>query len=426
MSRSRYSTDWIQSVPAGWSVKPLCRIASVDDDSLDDDLGGRREFRYVDISSVDHIGGIKGASVIQASEAPSRARRLALQGDVVVSTVRTYLKAVAQVTEDYADCVFSTGFAVLRPKPALVAPGFLKWAMLNELLIQAIESHSEGLSYPAINSSALVKLKLVVPPREVQESLVRYLDRETAHIDGLIAKKARFIELLREKRHALITHAVTRGLDANAPMKDSGVQWLGEMPQGWDAVPLRVFMRHRRDIVGSASANTKLLSLTLQGVVERDLDNPTGKMPATFDGYQHISKGDMVFCLFDIDETPRTVGLAETDGMVTSAYQVFTPINELWARYLYYFFLHIDDHKRLKPFYKGMRKTIRPGAFLSIAIPRPPAEEAREIVLHLERATARIEALVRKTQHSIELLMEHRTALIAAAVTGKIDLTEAA
>src|SRR5690625_2817419 len=102
--------------------------------------------------------------------------------------------------------------------------------------------------------------------------------------------------------------------------KDSGVEWLGELPSSWQSMPLRTVLQLRREIVGSDSQNTKLLSLTLQGVIERDLDSPVGKMPASFDRYQRIDSGELVFCLFDIDETPRTVGIAPEAGMITSAY----------------------------------------------------------------------------------------------------------
>lgn len=204
-------------------------------------------------------------------------------------------------------------------------------------------------------------------------------------------------------------------------MKDTGVEWLGQLPADWGVAPLRVYLRLRRDIVGAASSTTRLLSLTLQGVIERDLENPTGKMPASFEGYQRVSAGEMIFCLFDMDETPRTVGIAPKDGMITSAYTVFQPRDALWARYLYYFFLHVDDHKRLKPFYKGMRKTIRPGAFLAIQVPKPPEGVARQLVEFLDRATMRIDTLVAKKTRFIELLREKRQALITYAVTKGLD-----
>jgi len=204
-------------------------------------------------------------------------------------------------------------------------------------------------------------------------------------------------------------------------MKDSGAEWLGKVPVTWDVAPLRFFLKLRRDIVGSASASTKLLSLTLQGVIERDLENQAGKMPASFDGYQHISAGEMVFCLFDMDETPRTVGIAPQDGMLTSAYTVFHPQSDLWARYIYYFFLHVDEYKRLRPFYRGLRKTIRPGPFLSIQVPRPTEDAARRIVSHLDSITVRIDTLVARKTRFINLLREKRQALITHAVTKGLD-----
>ena len=322
------------------------------------------------------------------------------------------------------ECRVSPAYIVATNDEAQTSAAYLRWA-LRVFDVQHIKTLGAGVRQ-TVGFDDIGDCSIALPDKSEQEMIASHLDRATTRIDALVAKKIRFIELLREKRQALITHAVTKGLDRGVAMKDSGVEWLGEVPETWDTAPLKSFLQLRRDIVGTDSANTRLLSLTLQGVIERDLENPTGKMPASFDGYQRISAGEMVFCLFDMDETPRTVGVAPQDGMITGAYTVFRPQSELWARYLYYFFLHVDEYKRLKPFYKGLRKTIRSGPFLSIPVPRPKVSEAQAIVVHLDRATNRIDTLIAKTERSIELLREHRTALITAAVTGKIDLRPAA
>ncbi|MDE3106500.1 MAG: restriction endonuclease subunit S, partial [Acidobacteriota bacterium] len=108
--------EWIGSVPEHWEVKPICRVASCNDDSLPENVQPDQMLRYVDISSVNHTDGIAEVAEMRFADAPSRARRRAKTGDVVISTVRTYLKAVSAVTESYADCTYSTGFAVLRPR----------------------------------------------------------------------------------------------------------------------------------------------------------------------------------------------------------------------------------------------------------------------------------------------------------------------
>jgi type I restriction enzyme S subunit len=205
--------EWIGKVPEHWEVKPIKIIASCNDDSLPESIPSDTPIRYVDISAVSHDEGISGAEPMAFGEAPSRARRKAKVGDVVVSTVRTYLKSVASVDEAHADCVYSTGFAVLRARSGQLVPEFLKWLALNDLLIQAIESHSNGLRYPAINASELVNLKTVVPGLHEQRRIASVLDRETARIDLLIEKVQLSIDLLKKRRSALITAAVTGQID---------------------------------------------------------------------------------------------------------------------------------------------------------------------------------------------------------------------
>lgn len=205
--------DWIGEVPAHWEVKPLCRVVSVNDDVLASGFPVNAEISYVDISSVTYEKGIESSESMVFANAPSRAQRLTKKGDVVISTVRTYLKAFAEVDDDHADCVFSTGFAVLRRMPDQLEEGFLKWMISNELVVQAIESHSTGVSYPAINAGDLVKLEVAVPPSNEQVRIAATLDHDAARIDNLIDKSLRSVDLLKEHRSALITAAVTGQID---------------------------------------------------------------------------------------------------------------------------------------------------------------------------------------------------------------------
>ena len=205
--------EWIGDVPEHWEVKPIKFIASCNDDALPESTSPATVIQYVDISSVSHDEGIMGTETMLFCDAPSRARRKAMCGDVIVSTVRTYLKAVASVDELHADCVYSTGFAVLRARDGHLLPEFLKWLILNDLVIQAIESHSEGLSYPAINASELINLKVAVPGMLEQEAIAKHIDLETSRISRLIERIQDSIDLLKKRRSALITAAVTGQID---------------------------------------------------------------------------------------------------------------------------------------------------------------------------------------------------------------------
>ena len=225
-----------ESLPSLWSRRPIKYLATYNDDVLPENTDPDRRMSYVDIGNVQHGIGISGVEELTFSGAPSRARRLVRDGDVIVSTVRTYLRAIARIANPRSDLVVSTGFAVLRPG-ALLQPHFFGYAMQCETVIDEIVAHSTGVGYPGIAASELVRLKIPFPGVDTQAAVAKFLDRETAEADALVAKYERLIELLEEKRVALITQAVTKGLDPNGPMKDSGVEWIGRIPGSWDVVP---------------------------------------------------------------------------------------------------------------------------------------------------------------------------------------------
>lgn len=421
--------EWIGQVPEHWEVKPICRVTSVNDDALSDSTTGSTRISYVDISSVGYTEGIKQATEMAFEDAPSRARRKASTGDVVVSTVRTYLKAVAAVTDEYADCIFSTGFAVLRARQ--LEQSFLKWMILNELLIQSIEAHSEGLSYPAINASALVKLKSVIPPPEEQATIAAALERETARIDALIQKKTRFIELLKEKRQALITHAVTKGLDPNVKMKDSGIEWIGQVPEHWEVKPFKYILSAPMSYGANESAESddpnhpryiRITDLTENGTLRED----TFKTLPWDKAYSYLlSDGDILLA-----RSGATVGKSflyrETNGAACFAgYLIKASCNEEKAlpKYIY---AYLQSHSYWE-YISGSNiqstiQNVSAEKYSSMVLPVPQREEQATIAATLDRETARIDALIGKAEQSITLLKERRSAFITAAVTGQIDL----
>jgi type I restriction enzyme S subunit len=248
MSFPRYPTykrsgvEWLGEVPEHWQEKPLKTITSINDEVLPESLSRDYEIEYVDIGSVSLANGIEKTEAMLFGDAPSRARRIPRDGDVLVSTVRTYLKAIAPVVNPPSNLVASTGFAVVRPRHEL-EPGFLKYALQEEHFIQQVISRSTGVSYPAINASDVAKISLNLPGSSEQLAIATFLNHETAKIDALIAEQQRLIELLQEKRQAVISHAVTKGLNPHAPMKDSRVEWLGEVPEHWEVTQLRHYSK---------------------------------------------------------------------------------------------------------------------------------------------------------------------------------------
>ncbi len=152
------------------------------------------------------------------------------------------------------------------------------------------------------------------------------------------------------------------------------------------------------------------------------MDNPQGKFPSSFDTYQEVNPGDFIFCNFDNEETPRAVGLSPYYGMITGAYDVLYRKNQAFSdKFLIYYFLYIDDAKRFKPLYKGLRKTVPFDSFMSYKIPVPPIQEQDAMVAYLDAATAKIDEAIAQQQRMIDLLNERKKIIISKAVTRGLD-----
>ena len=212
------------------------------------------------------------------------------------------------------------------------------------------------------------------------------------------------------------------GLRPYPRTKDSGLEWLGEVPEHWEVRPNKSMLSRRRVLVGEEHPEFDLLSLTKGGVIVRDLSTGQGKFSADPGTCQEVRVGDLVFCLFDVPETPRTVGLSAHHGMITGAYTILECPDRLLQRFLEAFYIAMDDRKLLAPLYSGLRNTIPPSSFLRAKTPVPPVLEQRAIVRFLDHADRRIQRYIRAKERLIELLEEQKQAIIHQAVTGQIDV----
>lgn len=199
--------------------------------------------------------------------------------------------------------------------------------------------------------------------------------------------------------------------------QNTGVTWLGDIPAHWELMKNKYLFTEKKLTVGKLSSDYTLLSLTLKGIIARDMDNPQGKFPAEFNTYKVVNPNDLIFCLFDIEETPRTIGLAQQHGMITGAYTVMECQPEVSAKYLSYYYLYLDTDKKLKPLYTGLRKVIQRDTFMSIKSPLPPRDEQERIANFLDQKTAEIDEAIAKKQRLIELLKEQKAILVNQAVT---------
>jgi len=421
--------EWLGQIPAHWEARRLKLLATINDEALGEDTDPEYEVAYVDIGNVDATRGILEKESYSFVDAPSRARRIVRDGDVIVSTVRTYLRAIAPITDPEPNLVVSTGFAVIRPRSSL-GTGYASYVLRAPYFVDRVVAESVGVSYPAINAWQLGTFEVAVPDVDEQQTIADFLDRETAKIDALVEKKEQLIELLQEKRTALITHAVTKGLDSNVPMKDSGIEWLGQIPEHWKPAAVKRLgtIRYglgeppREDPDGVPFVRATDLHrgrIELSGIKCVDPDDvPWSRDPV-------LREHDIIVVRSGAYTGDSAIVPRELDGAI-AGYDMFMRISEAepefvaWALLSTFVLNSQIDLWKLRAAQPHLNAE-ELGDTLILMCPR---REQSAIADFLDRETAKIETLIAKVGEAIERLKEYRTALISAAVTGKIDVRE--
>jgi type I restriction enzyme S subunit len=433
--------EWLGDVPEHWKVRRLKFVVSINDDTLPETSSPDYEMEYVDIGSVNAVEGITTRETLVFENAPSRARRRVQHGDTIVSTVRTYLRAIAPINRPVENLIVSTGFAVIRPRKANSA--YLGYALREPSFVESVVSRSVGVSYPAVSASEIADISIPLPETAEQRCIAAFLDRETGRIDRLVVKERELIERLKEKRTALISRTVTRGLPpaaartaglpANPPLKSSGIDWLGEIPEHWTLKrigdecqfisygftnPMPTTNDGPRMITANDVNNGRVLLESARCTDELDFSKLTRK-----------SKPRPRDILVTKDGTLGRVGVVESDEpfCINQSVALLRPKAATNERF-------VAQALQSPPYFDRMVFEAGGTTIKHIYITRlarmpfgaPPLPEQAAIASYLYTETAKLDALVAKVEEAIERLQEYRTALITAAVTGKIDVRESA
>lgn len=271
----------------------------------------------------------------------------------------------------------------------------------------------------------LYQYKVASPSFSEQQKIANFLDHETAKIDTLITKQEKLIELLKEKRQAVISHAVTKGLNPQAPMKDSGVEWLGEVPEHWDLKRFKHLFKIRKRIAGQTGYD--ILSITQKGIKVKDITSGEGQLSMDYSKYQLVYQGD--YAMNHMDLLTGFVDISSHNGVTSPDYRVFTLEHKLSEPSYYLRLLQMGYLDKLfYPLGQGAahigRWRLPTEAFNEFIAPCPPSEEQKEISDYIDKNHRKIDSLLEKAQGAIILMKERKTALISAAVTGKIDVRD--
>jgi type I restriction enzyme, S subunit len=429
--------EWLGEIPAHWEVKRLKTIAAVQLSNVDKkSVQGQESVRlcnYVDVYYNDRI--CSDLDFMSATATPEQVRRFSLRaGDVLVtkdSESWTDIAVPAVVTSDLPDVLCGYHLALVRPASecdgAFLARAFSATGPRDQFQVAA-----NGITRFGLGADAIRTALFATPPDDEQRAIAAFLDRETARIDELVAKKERLIELLQEKRTALITRVITRGLDSTVPRKDSGVEWLGEIPAHWAVKRLwHLTPSDRRIMYGIVLPGPNVtdgIPIVKGGDVSPErlrLDRLNRTTREIESGYvrSRLRGGDLVYAIRgSIGEVAVVPGELEGANLTQDAARIaFTIATHgpwlLHALKSAAVFAQVEAG--------ALGATIRGVNIRDLkraSIPVPPLVEQKAIAQFLERETTRIDGLIATVGVAIDRLKELRTALISAAVTGKIDV----
>lgn len=435
--------EWLERVPEHWDTQ---RIRSLIDSAQngiwgDDPDGGVDDIPCARVADFDRNNFTVKGELPTLRKVPE-AQRLSRQvnpGDLLIEKSGGGEQTTVGVVVQYqgVEPVICSNFvAVVKPKKGV----FPRWLCYTNAHLYSVgvnvRSIKQTTGIQNIDSDQYFSERVAVPPESERQAISAHLDRETARIDALIEKKTRFIELLREKRQALITHAVTKGLDPNVRMKVSGVEWLGAVPEHWDVAPMKYVCELLKDGTHLPPPRTDegVPLLSVRNIIDGHFTLRDDDSTISHQDYMELCKafipkeGDVLLAVVGAT-LGKTALIPAALGPfhIQRSLAIFRPhhgrMNSCW--------LHLIFQSSLfqSLLWEHAGYSAQPGIYLGtlagFSIPQPPLNEQAQIFSYLSERTARLDSLIRTTERSIELLKERRSALITAAVTGQIDLREA-
>lgn len=422
------TSRWLGALTSEWRVGRLDQVASAWTSNVDKhSVEGQMPVRlcnYTDVYKNPAI--VDGMNFMVATATDDQVERFRLaKGDTVItkdSETADDIGIPAYVEYEAPDLVCGYHLAIVRPSDA-IDPRFLFWVLGSEPTLRQWSVLASGVTRVGIRSSDLTKIAIPLPGIETQREISRYLDRENAQIDKLIAEQERLIDLLRERRATVVDRIVWRGL-ANAPMSSTGIDPVGDSPEHWRRLRNKNLLTESQDL--AQDGTEQLLSVShLTGITPRAEKSVTMLESESLDAYRLVLVGDLV--INTMWAWMGALGVSRIEGIVSPAYGVYRSLpgaefEPTYFDYLYRSRPYVTEMTRYSRGIWSSRLRIYPEVFLRLPIVVPPPEEQRTIASHLDEQTGKIDSLIAEAERFIALARERRSALITAAVTGQIDV----
>ena len=424
--------EWLGEIPEHWDVKKLKHIAYAKPSNIDkkskEGEGDVLLCNYTDVYYNDFI--TNEIEFMKATATDEQIRKFTLHADDVIITKDSEGPediAIATCVKEVQDNLVC-GYHLTHIRPTGCNGRYLFRAFNSNGIHDQFKISANGITRYGIGIYGIDNALFVVPPLQEQKTIANYLDSATAKIDTLIEKQTKLIALLKGKRQAVISTAVTRGLDSTVAMKDSGVEWLGEIPKHWEVVQSRRLFQERKGRM--KKGDEQLTSSQKYGVIpqKKFMELEGRKVTLVLTGSEilkHVETNDFVISMRSFQ---GGLEYCKYTGCVSSAYVGLIPIKHVDSRFFTYLFKSKSYIQALQSTSNLVRdgQALRFDNFSQVHLVIVPDDEQKEIADYLDKTTLKIDTLITKTTKAIDLLKEKRTALISSAVTGKIDVREIA
>ena len=421
--------EWIGEIPVGWETRRLASLGlfSKGNGIKKDEVKptGSPCIRYGEIYTKYNRVFYNPISFIDEE---TSLNCISIQkGDVLFAGSGESEEEIGKTLVYYGENdIFAGGDIIILKLIQGLNPLFISYLMVSNGVNHQKSRNAKGGIIVHIYPKQLREIQVSIPPFPEQTKIANFLDTKTQQIDKLIQNKEQKIKLLQEKRTAVINQAVTKGLNPDAEMKDSGVEWIGEIPAGWEMIKVKYIFNL---ITEKAPKNhdMELLSLyTDIGVEPRKNLEQKGNKASTTDEYWIVKEGDII--VNKLLAWMGAIARSSYNGVTSPAYDILRPVVDIDSKFYHHLFrggLYLTEFKRRSRGIMNMRLRLYFEELGQILVPCPNLDIQTKIVSYLDDKTQQIDDLIGKEQRKIELLKEYRQSLISDAVTGKIDVREA-
>ena len=403
--------EWLGGIPVGWKINKIKYLT-------------QSRYEKYKLSEVNQYIGLEnvekgtGHYVESESEYEDGVYDGCEKGDLLYGKLRPNL-AKAMIAPFRACC---TGeFEVISH--CSIGLKYLQYYMLTDGFTHTVTSSMYGAKMPRANWDFIKNIEIAFPDESERDTIVKHLDTKCAEIDALTEDIQSQIDTLEQYKRSVITEAVTKGLDHHAEMKDSGIEWVGEIPTTWNIHPVYYYFGERRN-KNYALAEQNLLSLSYGRVIRKSIDTVGGLLPASFNTYNIVEAGDIIIRPTDLQNDKRSLrtGLVTELGIITSAYIDLMPKENVNSEYFHYLLHAYDIQKVFYNMGNGVRQGLNYSEFSKLMVIAPPVTEQAQIVEYLDAKCKEINDIINEKKNQLEVLDQYKKSLIYEYVTGKKEL----